>query len=152
VASPERERALALSLQLAQAHQTLRSQIAKVRAGLGQHRLSDDVLITHCLAFCDALTSHHRGEDEGLFARLLLERPDLAGTVAKLIEDHEMIAGILSRIRRLADRAAGSGDVDLDAVGREFDGLIAIMNSHFGYEERSISRAIDEVPYSSGLR
>lgn len=152
MASPEHERVLALSLQLAQAHQTLRSQIAKVRAGLGQRRLSDDALVTHCLAFCDALTTHHRGEDEGLFVQLLVERPDLAPTVAKLIEDHGLIAGILSNIRELADRAAGSSGVVLDAIGREIDGLIAIMNSHFGYEERSVSRAVGEAPPFSGVR
>jgi hypothetical protein len=150
VASPDGDRAVALSLQLAQAHQRLRDQIAEVRAGLGHRRLSDDTLATHCLAFCDALTSHHRGEDEGMFSELVRERPDLAATVTKLIEDHAMIAEILARVRELAAKAADSVSKAADsvseggeAIGRELDGLAAIMESHFRYEERTISRALD---------
>ncbi|WP_194920557.1 hemerythrin domain-containing protein [Catenulispora rubra] len=144
MASPGGDRAVALSLQLAQAHQRLRDQIAEVRAGLGHRRLSDDTLATHCLAFCDALTSHHRSEDEGMFSDLLRERPDLAPTIAKLIEDHELIAGILSSIRKLADKAVDSGNESAEAIGRELDGLAAIMESHFRYEERTISQAFSQ--------
>jgi hypothetical protein len=127
---PAHDRVLALSLQLAQAHEELLEQIHQLGAGRG-------ALVTHCLAFCAALTSHHRGEDEGLFAELLRERPDLAGTVAKLVEDHELIASIVARVRELAD--GGSPE----AVRGELDGLVAIMESHFDYEERAIGAALD---------
>jgi iron-sulfur cluster repair protein YtfE (RIC family) len=142
--SREGDRVAALSVQLAEAHEELRRQIGEVRVGLGRRRLSDDALVTHCLAFCDALTSHHQDEDAGIFPALLRERPDLAGTVAKLVEDHGLIASILSRVRELADEAADSGvsgspDATVQAIGRELDGLAAIMESHFGYEERAIS-------------
>ncbi|MEY9860541.1 hemerythrin [Catenulispora sp. GAS73] len=145
VAFPGGDRAVALSLQLAQAHQRLRDQIAEVRAGLGHRRRSGDTLVTHCLAFCDALTSHHRGEDEGMFAQLVREHPDLAPTVAKLIEDHELIAEILARTRELAEKAAlPGGDERTEAIGRELDGLAAIMESHFRYEERTIGQAFSK--------
>lgn len=143
MASHDRDRAVALSLQLAQAHQELRRQIGELRTGLGQHRPDDGVLVTHCLAFCAALASHHRGEDTGMFAELLRERPDLAKTVANLVEDHEMIASILARVVELVDRATGSHGPALEAIGRELDGLAAIMESHFNYEERAISEALD---------
>ncbi|MER6272795.1 hemerythrin domain-containing protein [Streptomyces sp900105755] len=142
MASRDGERAVALSRQLAQAHQELRRQIREIRAGLGHRRLGDDVLLTHCLAFCTALTSHHQGEDTGMFAQLLRERPDLAATVANLVEDHGLIASILSRVSELAGRAAPRGSA-LEEIGRELDGLAAIMESHFGYEERTISEALD---------
>jgi hemerythrin-like domain-containing protein len=129
---------------LAQAHQELRRQINQLKAGLGQHRPDDDVLVTHCLAFCAALTAHHQGEDSGMFAELLRERPDLAGTVANLVQDHEMIGSILSRVAELAAQADRSHGPALAAIGREFDGLAAIMESHFNYEERSISAALDD--------
>jgi hypothetical protein len=143
VASRDGDRAVALSLQLAQAHHELRRQINGIRTSLGHRRLSDDVLIAHCLAFCAALTSHHQGEDNGMFAQLLRQRPDLAATIANLVEDHGMIASILSRVRELAEAAAGSAGPALEAIGRELDGLAAIMDSHFRYEERTISRALD---------
>ena len=142
MASHDRDRAVALSLQLAQAHQELRRQISQLKADLRQHRPDGDVLVTHCLAFCAALTSHHQGEDTGMFAELLRERPDLAGAVAKLVQDHEMITSILSRVAELADHAT-SHSPGLEAIGRELDGLAAIMESHFNYEERAISEALD---------
>jgi hypothetical protein len=126
VAPQDRDRAVALSLQLAQAHQKLRSQLTTLKAGTD--------LTVHCVAFCAAVTAHHEGEDTGMFAELLRHRPDLAGTVDKLVEDHGMIAWILSRI------AAAASD---DTVRGELDGLTAILESHFAYEERAISAALD---------
>ncbi len=43
----------------------------------------------------------------------------------------------------LADHAASSRGPTLEAIGRELDGLAAIMESHFNYEERTISDALD---------
>ncbi|GAA0735725.1 hemerythrin domain-containing protein [Dactylosporangium roseum] len=144
MASHDRDRAVALSRQLTQAHRALRRQITQLRTNLGRDRPDDAVLVTHCLAFCAALTSHHEGEDAGMFAELLRQRPDLAKTVSNLVEDHGMIAAILSRVAELADTAAGSGGAVPAAIGRELDGLSAIMESHFNYEERAISAALDD--------
>ncbi|MER7765686.1 hemerythrin domain-containing protein [Kitasatospora sp. NPDC096140] len=161
MASPSDGRTAALSLELSRAHQDLRRRLAAVRAGLGHRRPDgDDTLLTHCLAFCTALTNHHQGEDDGLFAQLLRERPDVAPTVAKLVEDHGFISAILTRVRDLAEQAAAlpepasatdpatapastAAPADLEAIGRELDGLAAIMDSHFGYEERAIGAALD---------
>jgi hypothetical protein len=144
VASHDGDRAVALSMHLAQAHHELRRQINEIKAGLGHRRVRDDVLLTHCLAFCDALTSHHEGEDDGMFSQLLRERPDLTSTVANLVDDHKMIASILTRVGKLADNAGGSRGRDVEAIGRELDGLAAIMESHFNYEERTVSAALDD--------
>ncbi|MFG2914847.1 hemerythrin domain-containing protein [Kitasatospora sp. NPDC048298] len=152
MASRPTGRTAALSLQLARAHQDLRRRLADLRAGLGRPRRPDghdDPLLAHCLAFCTALTHHHQGEDTGLFAQLLRERPDLAPTIGKLVEDHGFITHILIRVRDLADQAAATTPAeaapatDLEAVGRELDGLAAIMESHFAYEERAIGAALD---------
>ena len=155
MASRENERVVALSAQLVQAHQELSQQISELRSGVGRRLLSSGTLVTHCLAFCEALTSHHEGEDTGLFSALLHERPDLAATVAKLVEDHGMIASILSRVRELADSAADADEAAARSIGRELDGLAAIMASHFRYEERVISQAAHpprELPESSAGR
>ncbi|MEV7186643.1 hemerythrin domain-containing protein [Kitasatospora sp. NPDC093102] len=147
MASPSTGRTAALSLQLSRAHQDLRHRLADVRASLGRPRRpdgDDNGLLAHCLAFCTALTNHHQGEDTGLFAQLLRERPDLAPTVGKLVEDHGLITHILTRVRHLADRAAGAAPgADPEAIARELDGLAAIMESHFAYEERAIGAALD---------
>ncbi|MEU4120444.1 hemerythrin domain-containing protein [Kitasatospora sp. NPDC028055] len=159
-------RTAALSLQLSQAHNELRRRLVNLRAGLGRRTLPDDSLGAHCLAFCSVLTNHHQGEDQGLFTALVRERPDLAPTVAKLVEDHGFITHILARVRDLAEQAVRAADgpgagagaqpgvqpgaqpgarraADLEAIGRELDGLAAIMESHFAYEERAIGAALD---------
>jgi hypothetical protein len=135
IASPDRDRAVALSLQLAQAHQELRDRLRALKADVARGRPVDDSLATHCLAFCAAITAHHQGEDTGMFAELVRLRPDLAGTIGKLVEDHEMIAWILSRIASHEGAPA--------AISGELDGLTAIMESHFAFEERAISAALD---------
>lgn len=67
--------------------------------------------------------------------------PDLAPVIDKLIEDHHLVAGILQRIRELL--APGRPPSGPGALVRELDGLTAILESHFSYEERRIARALD---------
>ena len=143
MASPEGDRVLAVSRQLAQAHQELHRRIGAIKSDLGQRRLDDGELSMHCIAFCAALTVHHQGEDTGMFTELVRERPDLAGTVGKLREDHGLISSILSRVRELADQAADCAGLPAQAVRSELEGLTAIMESHFRYEERAIGEALD---------
>ncbi len=54
-----------------------------------------------------------------------------------------MIAAILASVRDLATEVGGATTERRKAIGREFDGLAAIVESHFGYEERAISDALD---------
>ena len=107
-------------------------------------------LLAHCLAFCSALSAHHQGEDAGLFAELLRVRPDLRDVVRKLAEDHQMIAGILASVGDLAHEAASATPGRREVIGRELGGLAAIMESHFGYEERAIRGAIDDGVQDTG--
>ena len=79
-----------------------------------------------------------------MFGELLLVRPDLRNVVRKLADDHQMIAGILASVGDLAREATGAAPGRREVIGRELGGLAAIMESHFGYEERAISDAIDD--------
>lgn len=78
-----------------------------------------------------------------MFAELARARPDLTGKIDKLVEDHEMIGTILQRIADLAERARGADRTTLRTLGGELDGLAAIMESHFRFEERAVSAALD---------
>jgi hypothetical protein len=133
---------VAWSRRLAQAHTHLRERLQDLRSGLGSASAGGG-LQAHCLAFCSALAAHHEGEDSGMFAELLRARPDLADPVRKLAEDHRMIAGILTSVEELAAEAAGATPERQQAIGRELGGLAAIMESHFGYEERALGSALD---------
>ncbi len=57
-----------------------------------------------------------------MFADLLRERPDLAGIVAKLVEDHEMVASILSRMAELAGKATTFWEYFEAIPTEDFDG------------------------------
>jgi hemerythrin len=138
------DRTVAFSVQLAQAHQELRRRVSRLQANLGTAEPDSDALATHCLAFCDALTSHHQGEDAGMFTELAKARPDLAGKIDKLVEDHAIIGTILQRVAALAERARGTRGAALVALKGELDGLAAIMESHFRFEERTVSAALDD--------
>ena len=142
------DRAVALSEQLTQVHQSMRERIASVRQqvteGVGRPAAGAAIpqdLLSHCLGFCTAIHTHHTGEDHRLLPALRAASPALAPVIDNLIEDHRLVAGILERIRELLapDRnPAGPG-----ALMRELDGLTAILESHFSYEERRIASALD---------
>jgi len=142
VATNDSQRAVAFSRQLRQAHQHLRDQLSRIRGELGQSAHAEAGLQAHCLAFCSLLTTHHAGED-GMFRELLDARPDLATTIQNLIDDHAAIAAILLQVQALATQAKTIPAQSLPGLRRELDGLAAIAESHFGYEERAISAALD---------
>jgi hypothetical protein len=148
----EPDRVAALSEQLVHVHEALRQRLVSLRQevadgaadGVAGAALPKD-LLGHCLSFCAAIGTHHSGEDNQLLPALRAAAPQLAPVIDKLIEDHGLVAGILQRVRELlppgADRAAaGPG-----ALVRELDGLTAILESHFGYEERRIAKALDSL-------
>ena len=137
------ERAAAVSRQLRQVHDQLRDQLAGLRAGLGQTEFDAIGVPAHCLAFCSALTAHHAGEDGEMFSALVTARPDLGPAIGKLVEDHAAIAAILRRVRTLAAAATMTPAEDLAGLRGELDGLTAIAESHFRYEERALSAALD---------
>jgi catechol 2,3-dioxygenase-like lactoylglutathione lyase family enzyme len=151
VATSDKQRAVAFSRQLRQAHQHLRDQLRRIRAELGRKQHVETELHAHCLAFCSALTAHHVGEDDGMFKELLDAQPDLAPKIQNLIDDHATIAAILLQVRALALQAETTPAESLPRLRRELDGLAAIAESHFGYEERTISAALaEQVPDGVG--
>jgi hypothetical protein len=140
----------ALSEQLIHVHQELRERLASVRreaadgAGLpGAHTAIDEDLLSHCLGFCAAIHAHHTGEDSQLLPALRAAAPELAPVIDNLSEDHALVAGILRHVRELL--APGRAPSRPEALVRELDGLIAILDSHFSYEERRIAKALDTI-------
>ena len=90
-------------------------------------------LLLYCAGFCAALDGHHRSEDAGLFPALLAERPELRPVVDKLMQDHSMLSHLLVQFRGALDSGA-----DRHALDRHLEGIAAIMESHFRYEEREL--------------
>jgi hypothetical protein len=136
-------RVAALGRELVRVHDALREDLVSLRAAASSDvpAGSGRLLSAHCVRFCAALTRHHTAEDRRAFPALAAQHPELAPLIAKLEEDHRMIGGIVARIEEIAD-VVRSGGGSARLVG-ELDGLTAILESHFAFEERRIAGALD---------
>ncbi|MFD0888655.1 hemerythrin domain-containing protein [Streptosporangium algeriense] len=143
------DRLAAFGTQLIEVHDWLREELT---------RLSDDVdahlegraerprrLRAHCLAFCAALTLHHTGEDAGAFPALAGRFPELRPVIEQLEHDHQLVTGILRDLENLVEGLGDRppGPEEAQRVRATLDGLTAILESHFAYEEKKIVAALD---------
>jgi hemerythrin-like domain-containing protein len=121
--------------ELTAAHQRLRQalRVARDEPGGRAGRSVGADLALYCQGFCAALGGHHGGEDTRLFPELSARYPALRPAIAKLEQDHELIAGLLGEL----DRALGAA-APPDELARHLDGLAAIMDCHFQFEERQL--------------
>jgi hypothetical protein len=128
-------RVAAFGTQLIEVHDWLRGQLAQLRADLesgGQPRK----LQAHCLTFCSAITRHHTGEDSTAFPALARQFPALKPVLDELSRDHDIITMMLRRLEDL-------DFTDQQAALRELNGIEAIVESHFTFEERKIIEALN---------
>lgn len=136
----------AFGTQLIDVHFWLREELSKLRDSLDGNAHRPRELRAHCLTFCSALERHHTGEDRTAFPVLAEEFPGLRPVLEKLQQDHHLVADILRRIETLVgDVQAEPDEVEAQRVRRELDGLAAIMESHFAFEERQITAALNEL-------
>ncbi|MGI5238258.1 hemerythrin domain-containing protein [Dactylosporangium sp. CA-139066] len=120
----ERARLAAWTRELRGVHQRLRQALTEARQG----RSSADDLRLFCHGFCAALSEHHEGEDRDVFPRIAERHPELRDTLRALREDHAMIARLLAELPAAPP----------EHLARHLDGIAAIMESHFRFEERRL--------------
>jgi hemerythrin-like domain-containing protein len=132
VSPGDTSRLIAWHRELSAAHARLRAALELAQDSLTDPAASRDLLL-FCLGFCTALDGHHRSEDGGLFPELVGRHPELDATIAYLKQDHSMIAYLLSGLEQ-AIRSQASPE----EIARHLEGLAAIMESHFRYEERQL--------------
>jgi hypothetical protein len=124
------ERLTAFGNQLVNVHLWLREELAALREG---GTLPRD-LRAHCLTFCSALERHHTSEEGDAFGELAEHVPELRPVLEELRRDHRIVEECLRRLEALDDPAAIRG---------ELDGLAALLETHFTYEERRIAAALN---------
>jgi hypothetical protein len=135
VSEGEQHRLIAWNHELSAAHQKLRQALKLARDAL---HAGDVVSVRadprlYCHGFCAALSGHHLSEDDALLPELSARHPALRPAIAKLRQDHEMIASLLGQFADAFQSAAAPGELAV-----HLDGLSAIMESHFRYEERQL--------------
>ncbi|MFC7549601.1 hemerythrin domain-containing protein [Plantactinospora sp. GCM10030261] len=137
----ETTRLVAWSREMRAVHDRLRLALAVTRQALAAGepaRPATRDLLLFCHGFCAALTAHHTGEDRDLFPAIAQEHPELRETLHYLRQDHSMIGHLLAGLQAAVDRSAPSAELD-----RHLEGVAAIMESHFRYEERQLLAVLE---------
>jgi hemerythrin-like domain-containing protein len=136
-------RLIAWSTELRDVHRRLRQALAvsrdAARDSADADRAGRDLLL-YCHGFCTALDGHHHGEDRALFPAIEQSHPHLAPVLRNLERDHSMIGHLLGSLREALDRAASPGELE-----RHLEGVAAIMENHFRYEERQLLTVLEEL-------
>jgi hemerythrin-like domain-containing protein len=135
VSEGEKNRLISWNRELEAAHQRLREALQRARDALdvGDVVSVRGELLLYCQGFCAALKAHHVSEDVALFPELSARHPTLRPTIAKLEQDHEMIASLLTQFDQALTSSVAPQELSL-----HLNGLSAIMESHFRYEERQL--------------
>jgi hemerythrin-like domain-containing protein len=139
----EKTRLIAWASELRRVHARLREALDVTRQELGGGQDGDGPardLLLYCHGFCAALDGHHRGEDRVLFPAIEAAHPALAPILRALEQDHSMIAYLLNDLRSAIDRSASPAELE-----RHVEGVGAIMENHFRYEERQLSTVLNQL-------
>lgn len=136
--------------QLIEVHIWLREQLDELRDGVDVYFAGQGLpprdLRAHCLSFCSALTRHHTGEEAEAFPTIAEEFPELRAVISELRTDHNRIEWILGNLQKLLGSLPAKPDPAAAArVRAELEGLSAIMETHFGYEEKKIVSALNSM-------
>ena len=127
---------MAWSTELRRVHARLRDALRVSRETLAEGASGAEAtrdLLLYCHGFCVALDSHHRGEDTRLFPVIEAEHPELSRVLRSLERDHSMISHLLTGLETAVQRSAAP-----DELARHLEGVAAIMENHFRYEERQL--------------
>jgi hemerythrin-like domain-containing protein len=124
-------------------HQRLREALRvtseAIDSGVDATSLGHDLLL-FCHGSCTALSGHHRGEDRLLFPALAEARPELIPTLERLRQDHSMMEHLLVGLQHALERESSAAQLQ-----GQLDGIAAIMESHFRYEERQLLAPLESL-------
>jgi hemerythrin-like domain-containing protein len=138
VSERETTRLIAWSRELRQVHARLREALDLTRTAVASGGAATRELLLYCHGFCAALDGHHRGEDHTLFPAIRAAHPELEPILRTLTQDHSTIAHLLAGLQSAVERAAPAAELD-----RHLEGVAAIMENHFRYEERRLLEVLE---------
>lgn len=137
----EKTRLVAWGRELRAVHDRLREALQVTRDAVVAGEPAEPAareLLLFCHGFCAALTRHHEGEDRTLFPAIAAAHPELRDTLRYLEQDHSMITHLVAALEDAVGRTAPPAELD-----RHLEGIAAIMESHFRYEERQLLSVLD---------
>ncbi len=134
-------RLIAWSRELRSVHDRLRRALSVTRQALADGEPVEPAtrdLLLFCHGFCTALTAHHEGEDRHLFPAIAEQYPQLRDALHYLRQDHSMIAHLVAGLQAAVARAAAP-----EELHRHLEGVAAIMESQFRYDERQLLTVLE---------
>jgi hypothetical protein len=123
--------------ELRRVHARLREALELAYDGDSDLDTEKDLLL-YCWGFCVALDGHHRAEDAALFPAIIAARPDLAPVIAVLSQDHGMIDHLIAGLKLALD-----GGISPEEKRRHLDGIGAVMETHFRFEEKKLIEVLE---------
>jgi hemerythrin-like domain-containing protein len=149
VSDKETTRLIAWGAEMRAVHDRLRGALRlsqeAVASGAGLPEPGRELLL-FCHGFCSALDGHHRGEDALLFPAVEAAHPGLSAQLRKLEQDHAMIGTLLAGLESAVSHSSSP-----EVLGQHLTGLAAIMESHFGFEERTLLAILDRLELTSSV-
>lgn len=145
----EKTRLVAWSIELRAVHDRLRSALSATQGALASGEPMDSPtrdLLMLCHGFCAALTGHHEAEDRTLFPAIAEAHPELRGTLRKLEQDHSLIAYLIDGMQNAVTSTAPP-----EELARHLEGIAALMESHFRYEERQLLRVLESLALDANV-
>ena len=99
---------------------------------------------TICGQECRVLTMHHNIEEHALFPQLHARgSAELRAVVNRLRAEHKVVHELLERLAAVAnDLADAPTETQFTEAGAIFDQLVAVVRSHFRYEETTLEEAL----------
>ncbi|MEU8192655.1 nitroreductase/quinone reductase family protein [Microbispora amethystogenes] len=98
----------------------------------------------HCLAFCQGLELHHRGEDAAVFPALADMHPHLRDALDRLGEQHRVIARVQGELVALLD---GIGTAEPRHFMAELDRMSEELRAHLDDEEEWLLPVLAQIPF-----
>jgi len=136
---------------LLRVHTWLRDQLRHVRAETEAHFAGERAagvplglqIRQHCLALCQGLEMHHKGEDAGLLPGMRERYPELGDAIDRLVAEHRVVAGIQEKLVRLLDDVATA---DPETFRVALDRLSDELLAHLAYEEQTLLPLLGGAP------
>ncbi|MFD5918872.1 nitroreductase/quinone reductase family protein [Kitasatospora sp. NPDC058201] len=101
----------------------------------------------HCLAFCQGLTVHHTGEDQGVFPALARSHPHLREVLDRLADEHRVVTRLKDELVALV---SDIGAAEPERFRAELARMSAELEAHLAYEERELLPALALIPFPPG--
>ena len=102
---------------------------------------------TICGQECRVLKMHHDIEEHSIFPELSARgSAEVRAVVDRLRAEHEVVHELIERLAAKADDLQGAPDAaQFEEAGAIFDRLVAVVRSHFGWEESVLDEALGKL-------